>query len=445
MTLVKPAQASGDLVTPPSLQYFVTNWHTYYYGNFTDTALSCSAPTVEGLKPCVEGAARMSVSYNRNYNVYNGGTGPWGYTDVVASRMGCPEHAQITGTTICTCNNPTATDPINYVPDTAATSCIPESLTIALFGLGGVVMPTRTQDAYAKVTRNDGSAKSGAQVILSLNVIPEDDGYNHAVGQHTVPHEGSLSTLGGSTGADGRLNFRFTAPMAGGEHIITAGCVGCTNVEQGTITVPGCPVDELTEIEKLSELYGETQEQTALTKMLDEGMDGYSLLTPATQAAEQCLARRVGEVVGLPSTSGYKVTSTIRTYAYQKHLRNVWDKFIELQDKIDNDPTIQQRCQILITKVEGEMGFRLTQDPTDEDERCNPALGRAHCVRYPPATNDPKHVVKIAFDIPLPTVKAFERRLRRPPPSTVQQEANACGLNWGGTFSPPDRIHFLLR
>jgi len=45
------------------------------------------------------------------------------------------------------------------------------------------------------------------------------------------------------------------------------------------------------------------------------------------------------------------------------------------------------------------------------------------------------------------TVRAFERRLNQQRPRrTVQQEANACGLDWGGvTISPPDRVHFLLR
>ena len=336
-----------------------------------------------------------------------------------------------------------------YKFDAAGTSCVLEKYTLSLvIPPPAEVMPGAGKSAYAHVANSDGSDKSGVQVSLSLSVVPEEDGYNHAVGQHTAPHDGSLLPESGATGSDGKLHFEFKAPVAGGIHTITATCTNpsCTNQATGTIKVPGCSVSELTEIPKLSALAGETPEQAHLTRQLEDKMDGYSLLTPATQAAEQCLARRISAVVGEPATSGYEVTSTIRTLAYQKHLRNVWDKFWELKRKVKSDPSIQQRCQTLITKVEGEMGFQLTQDPTDEDERCNAALGRHHCVRYEPADADPKHTKNIAFDIPLKTVTTFERRLMRPPPSTVQREANTCGLTWGGTFRPkPDPIHFQSR
>jgi hypothetical protein len=137
------------------------------------------------------------------------------------------------------------------------------------------------------------------------------------------------------------------------------------------------------------------------------------------------------------------VTSTIRTPAYQKHLKDVWDKFWELKGKVANDPTIQQRCQTLISKVEGEMGFSLNQDPKDtKNVNCNATLGRAHCVRSGPAVANPKHVTNIAFDISPYTVLKFKSLLA--PPNTVQQEANACNLTWGGTFDPIDEVHFVL-
>lgn len=341
--------------------------------------------------------------------------------------MGCPDHSQLAGNT-CTCND-------SYVPDSAGTSCIRETYTIALSGLGGEVMPTKTRAAYALVTTSTGSAKSGAHVDLALTVVPE------LQGQLPVTYTGTLSTYAGSTGADGRLTFEFRAPTAGGLHTITASCTNCTNQATGTLTVPGCSVSDLTSLADLSVFEGETPEQTLLTQQLEGGMDGYSLLSQGTKDAEQCLAGRINTVVGSPSTSGYKVTSTIRTFAYQQHLWEVWDKFIELKKKVTSDPSIQQRCQTLITKVEGEMGLRLSQNPKKDD--CT--FGRAHCVRHEPAGADPKHVAKIAFDIPLPTVDAFRRLLKRPPPSTVQQEANTCGLTWGGTFGSPDPIHFLLR
>ena len=328
------------------------------------------------------------------------------------------------------------------MPDLAATSCVPDQYTISLSGLGVTVMPTKTLTTYAKVTTSSGSPKSGVHVDLALTVVPENGD------PILASNVGSISPNGGSTDGNGRLDFTFMAPQAGGLHTITATCVGCTNNPvAGTIRVPGCTVSDLTPIADLSALAGETPEQTQLTRQLEGGMDGYSLLSTSTQQAEQCLAGRINTVVGPPSTSGYQVTSTIRTLAYQEHLWEVWDKFWELKRKVDKDPSIQQRCQTLITKVEGEMGFRLTQDPTDKNESCNTALGRAHCVRYEPATDDPKHVAKIAFDIPPMTVKKFELVLwlNQMIDSTVQKEANTCGLNWGGTLDSPDPIHFLLR
>jgi hypothetical protein len=420
MPVIKPAHAEGFVLRVPS--------HYWYSGvTYPSAAAYCAAayayyPASKDWVGVFWSGAEWCGLENGNSDLYP------------INKNNCPDHSAPTDSSprynnACACDYP-------YVPDSAGTSCIQEQYTIALSGLGVDVMPTKTlTTAYAKVTTSDGKSKSGAHVDLTLTVVPE------VAGQLPVTYTGSLSTYAGSTGSDGRLTFEFRAPSAGGTHTITATCTNCTNQETGTIKVPGCTVSDLTDVKKLSELEGETPEQTQLTLDLDNGMNGYSLLSPATQVAEQCLAGRVNTVVGSPSTSGYKVTSTIRTYAYQKHLWEVWDKFKELKGKVANDPSIQQSCQTLITKVEGEMGLRLTQNPKIDD--CT--LGRAHCVRYEPATDDPKHVAKIAFDIPLPTVEAFERRLRRPPPSTVQQEANTCGLNWGGTFSSPDRIHFLLR
>jgi hypothetical protein len=334
----------------------------------------------------------------------------------------------------CTCNSPTASDSTNYVPDGTKTKCVPEPLTIALVGLGVEVMPTKKlETAYALVTKSGGSPKSGAQVTLILTVVPEN---GEPIRANNV---GSISPNGGSTDSYGKLSFVFTAPTAGGIHTVHAGCVNCTNVAEGTIKVPGCSVDDLTDVKDIPP---NDPDVLPLTLDLEDGIDGYSLLSPATQAAEQCLAGRINTVVGPPSTSGYKVTSTIRTLAYQAHLRNVWDKFWELKGKVESDPTIQQSCQTLITKVEGEMGFHLTQNPTIKREQCSASLGRAHCIRSGPAQTDPKHTRNIAFDISSDAVTNFEDSLT--PPRTVQEEANTCGLTWGGTFTPIDEVHFVL-
>ena len=303
------------------------------------------------------------------------------------------------------------------------------SIALHDLNVGGELAPDTSRAAYAQVMEG-ATAKSGIAVTLTTTAPPEAG-------------TAMLSPTRGSTGGDGRLNFSFTAPPVGGTHTVTATCDGskCSNAATGTIVVTACPVKDLTPLDELSKKFGETPEQVELTNKLESGMDGYSLLSDATKTAEQCLAGRINTVIDPPSISGYKVTSTVRTLAYQKHLREVWDKFLDLQKRVKKDPTIQQTCQTLIAKVEGEMGLRLTQDPQIDD--CT--LGRAHCVRYPPAQTDPKHTQNIAFDIPLSTVEAFVRLLKQPPPSTVQQKANACGLNWGGIFAFPDRIHFLLR
>ena len=225
--------------------------------------------------------------------------------------------------------------------------------------------------------------------------------------------------------------------MAGGVHTITAKCDNCTNEATGEVKVPGCTVHDLTDIKLLSTLEHETLEEAQLTQQLEGGMDGYSLLSQATRNAEQCLAGRVNSVVGPPSTSGYKVTSTIRTPAYQAHLLEVWNKFWELKRKVAADTSLKQRCLALITKVEGEVGVHLTQDP--RIDKCDGTLSPDHCIVSSPAGANPKHVQNIAFDISRSTINAF--KLRR----NVRQEANACGLTWGGTFTPIDEVHFVLQ
>jgi hypothetical protein len=126
---VKPAHASGNLVTPPSLQYYVSWWYSYINTgsginpNFVYDPvkpISCSAPSIAELAPCVASVAGFSVSYSSYWGNYRGGSNlinRWGYTDVVVSHMGCPAHAQSNGTSTCTCTDP-------YAPDSAGTSCV---------------------------------------------------------------------------------------------------------------------------------------------------------------------------------------------------------------------------------------------------------------------------------------------------------------------------------
>ena len=253
------------------------------------------------------------------------------------------------------CPVPTVNPTVPYSYNANTSMCEREQqvqYTIALhnLNLGGELAPNASRAAYAEVM--NGTIPIGIAVTLTTTAPPEAG-------------SGMLSPANGSTGGDGKLNFSFTAPPVGGTytHTVTATCDGgkCSNAATGTIVVTACPVKDLTPLDKLSKQFNETPEQIDLTNKLESGVDGYSLLSDATKTAEQCLARRVNAVVGV--TSGYKVTSTVRTLAYQKHLREVWDKFWDLQKRVKKDPTIQQTCQTLIAKVEGEMGLRLTQDP----------------------------------------------------------------------------------
>lgn len=313
----------------------------------------------------------------------------------------------------------------------------PEQYTVALQGLNVTLMPGQTlSSAYAQVTTSSGAPKSGAQISLRDEVFPDDYGMGGS-------SQGSLFPSAGSTDGSGQFSFQFTAPLDAGNHVITASCSNCTNSAQGIIKVPGCPVQGLTPLDLLSKSNSETPEQAALTQQLEQKIDGYSLLSNATKSAEQCLAGRIQSVLGDPAQSGYQVTSTVRTLAYQAHLREVWDKFFELQGKVAGDPSLKQRCAVLITKVEGEMGFHLNQDPTDDQQHCDFTLYPDHCIVQRPARTDPKHVKNVAFDIHLDTVTDFQDSLTSP--NTVETEANACSLTWGGTFNPKDEVHFVLK
>ena len=194
-------------------------------------------------------------------------------------------------------------------------------------------------------------------------------------------------------------------------------------------------------LEALIKQYDKTEEEKLLTRKLENKFNGYTLLSDKTQKAEQCLANLIGSELS-QADSGYEVTSTVRTLAYQAHLRAVWKKFFELQIAIKKKPAIKQMCPALIAKVEGEMGFRLNQDPTDQDEKCT-ATGRRHCIRARPAKDDPKHTESTAFDISSKAVNAFQNKYIIETKRNMSTAANACNLTWGGTFKPKDPVHFL--
>lgn len=210
-----------------------------------------------------------------------------------------------------------------------------------------------------------------------------------------------------------------------------------------------CPIADLSTdphdpngLNALSTQYDKTAAEVQLTTELEGGMNAYSLLSQKTQNAEQCFAGLIGSELS-QADSGYKVTATVRTLAYQAHLLAVWNKFFELQRAIAKKPSIEQMCPALIAKVEGEMGVQLSENPKKADCAL-PAPGRpAHCIRSGPAKSDPKHTKDIAFDISSGAVDAFQNKYIIDTKRNMSTAANACNLTWGGTFKDYDPVHFL--
>ena len=292
-------------------------WDGYEQGGFSTAAAACA----------IANQNVGAYTFNGNYFC----TGSNYYRALcMAPVFSCPANSQPTGNS-CTCNDP-------YVPDPTATSCVPEQYTIALSGLGGVVRPTTTRDAYATVTASNGSPKSGAQVSLTLTVVPENGA------PILASNVGSISPNGGSTGADGRLNFVFTAPVAGGTHTITASCTNCTNQATGTIKVPGCPEPPLSELTDLVAID------------FDNGNRWRpDLLTAPYKVHLSCVETAAG-------AGHYAGTSAYRPTQYQRHLYEIIKKDVKLDiDYMIANPT----CKALRDEVTNEMadhGLKYDQD-----------------------------------------------------------------------------------
>jgi hypothetical protein len=267
------------------------------------------------------------------------------------------------------------------VPDSTQTKCVPEPYTIALSGLGGEVMPTRTRAAYAQVTTSTGSPKSGAQVTLILMVVPDDGD------PVLASNVGSISPNGGATEADGRLNFVFTAPVAGGTHTITAFCTGCTNWAEGTIKVPGCSVEDLPPITDPEVQAFENNPDLSNTARLTARM-GMNQNPPG---ALRCLL--TAAAAGSPT-----VGSAFRPPAYNQHLIDVWKKWID-ELKGNEEPA----CAALKTKIHGH--FQRHQLL----ETQQPVPGSLHTLG---------EAVDVTINLPAATIDALAAgcQLRRPLP-----------------------------
>lgn len=313
-----------------------------------------------------------------------------------------------------------------YVPNADATKCVPDRYTVVLSGLGGAdVMPKATRDAYAEVKTSSGSPKSGINVDLFLDVVPELEG------QLPVTYTGTLTPDSGPTDWEGKLHFVFKAPEAGGTHTITAKCTNCAKEVTGTIKVPGCKTKDIREVDDIPP---NGPDVLPLTQVLERTWGAGLALLPAAQAGLDCVKAK------LP---GVKISGGTRTVAYQAHLKEVWDKLIEL-DELE-DPVQIRACKPLRDKIKAH----------------NSCGGNGHCITYEPA-EDSDHPRGDAFDIS--GIEVLLGKLRPPPdlqlpprpPLTPAQERQAdvrliadwlavpptCNLVWGGSYG--DRVHFSI-
>ncbi len=335
---------------------------------------------------------------------------------VPVTRGVCP--ANSTPGSPCTCNT-------NFKPDPALTSCIPiVQYTIALHDLnvGGELAPDASRAAYAQVMEG-AAAKSGIAVTLTTTAPPEAG-------------SGMLSPTTGTTGGDGRLNFSFAAPPVGGTHTITATCDGgkCSNQATETVVVTECPVPPL------KPLPANDACTASLEKGLGVDVDGACpKLSDNMKAQMQCFADKITatNVTASPQIPYAGPTATYRTTAYQAHLREIWDKMIDLDLPANkkNEACKTRRAEIVAAKG------------------CN----GGHCLEFRPA-DDSKHSIGQAFDISKSTIQGLLQELTPLPPPAMSRlqkkqeqiflianwlaQPTACNLTWGGSFN--DRVHFQL-
>ncbi|WP_461577222.1 M15 family metallopeptidase domain-containing protein [Sulfuricaulis sp.] len=141
------------------------------------------------------------------------------------------------------------------------------------------------------------------------------------------------------------------------------------------------------------------------------------------QQQAQCLADKITSVgISYPGP-----TATVRTSAYQAHLREIWEKLIELEK--EKDPTIRQACASRKAEIENHK--------------------RSHGLTDEPAESS-RHETGEAVDVGNEVIRELINRVTTDT-SDVQNYINtpfanppACNLRWGGRFRRRDSIHFQL-
>lgn len=238
---------------------------------------------------------------------------------------------------------------------------------------------------------------------------------------------------GGGGGVYGTLVTRVGSPQCPPDYTLSGDWCVISLIAQMTER-GSCPISPLTPVEDIQPNDSET---LLLTRVLESGVDGYSYLTEGMKAADQCLREKV-EALGI----NYVRTGTIRTLAYQRHLREVWDKMEQLAALTEPDQI--QACAALRAQVAAEKGC----DNAGSCSSCPPRPGaRNHCLAYPPTTSDePPHALGIAIDVSRAMVTRLSETVVTDS-SSLSDYINgvpSCNLIWGGTFVRPDSVHFQL-
>lgn len=147
-------------------------------------------------------------------------------------------------------------------------------------------------------------------------------------------------------------------------------------------------------------------------------------LTPEMQQEAQCLDNKITSL-GIPYPGP---TATIRTPAYQAHLREIWEKLRELNNL--KDPAVIQACAGRKTEIEAH---KFSHGLTDR-----------------PAVSNSRHESGNAIDIGRDVVRELINRVTTET-SDLQDYVNspisnppACNLQWGGRFRQYDWVHFQL-
>jgi len=184
----------------------------------------------------------------------------------------------------------------------------------------------------------------------------------------------------------------------------------CVNPFMAMITeMGGCPVGALPDFPPAGDLCSASLE-AGRGKDVNNACPASSVMSDPN--GEPCLAQKLG-ALGIPYAGP---TATIRTSAYQQHLKDVWDKYWEHQWLI-TDPALYQACTAKRSIVEAEMN--------------------KHGIDYAPARIDSTHLDGTAFDISRATVN----RIADVP--ALLRAVPACNLKWGGRFPVPDEVHFF--